>query len=900
MQRASSTDPNYSTRRQHGHRPHWLPPSPQPYRDTPQRHGRLTVVAEWLRAFYLTRFSLLSVLALVLIGPLGTRWMPSMLGTLFLLSTPLQMLLVTVTSLLVAAMSRVSWGVTLLNAPRRFHDCLHISRTCLRWSPWDWIPTAAIGLLPPIYCFFATRADWLRAGHDAFPSYAYLVAMGTGLVAVALVLLVATALQERVSGHEWESPGLLPFEWLPSMDRLRNQPTPPFVLNVEQPFARLLARLGPGYARESRDPFTGQPILRLGPGHFQSIIFTLVTFTAYILLGRLARNLEIDQPWYPPAICFAMLTLLLLGWAMTALAFFLDRFRVPVVVTLFLISWLSYWGFGLDHYYEMGFEPGTRNPELETGSVVESIAASPSRPPPLSSVVRPPRLEEVIHPGWRIPRGPDRKRTLVVVTASGGGIQASAWTAKVLCGLHARYPRHFAQSVALISGVSGGSVGTMFYLVHLQSGRDPLDDDAMAAVLAASRRSCIDAAAWGIAYPDFVRNIAPPLTELLYEKYTDRGRAIELSWNRFVTPSATSVVGTTSAPLDQLVEPMKQHKLPVVVFNSVLVETGQRMLISPVCQEYGRPKGSAEPQEFLDLYRGAKLSLATGARLSATFPFVSPICRPTPSPHLDEKRAYHVADGAYADNEGIVTAVDWINQLCEHYTQPANEPTRPFDRVLFVRIYPFPTSEPKSAETGKGWKFATTGPLHGMLNVRQASQAERGNLEANLLAATRHLQNETRSLQLQSEQAQELAHRYAPQDEMRKLDEAIAVQQAQMPLPPLMNKLPFRQSHPEQPQSLAPRAQSLRQHRELPPQGGIEVDAVTITFPLTENDEVLPLSWKLSEFDKLRIDKAWTKLLNQPASESNPMAKLDQYFARPSDRTAGRASNGTRLTQPAH
>jgi hypothetical protein len=875
MHRTGQRIDSHRTPRQGSGGPHFLPPLPKPFRDSPHRHGRLTVVGEWLRAFYLTRFSLLIVLALVLIGPIGTRWMPSMLGALFLISTPLQLLWVTVTSLLVAAMARVSWGVTLLNAPRRFHDCVHISRECLRWSPWDWIPTAAVGLLPPIYCFFATRADWLRAGHESFSSFAFLAAMGTGVVAVTLVLLVATVLQERLSGHEWESPGLLPFEWLPSMDRLRNRPTPSFVLNVEQPFARLLARLGPGYAREVHDPYTGQAMLRLGPGHFQSIVCTSVTLAAYILLGRLGRNLEIDQPWYPPAICFAMLTLLLLGWAMTALAYFLDRFRVPVLVTLLGITWFSYWGFGLDHYYEVTFD------ERAESTVATSLPSSSLEGDPR----RPPRLEEIIHPGWQIPPGTDQKRTLVVVTASGGGIQASAWTAKVLCGLHERYPRHFAQSVGLISSVSGGSVGTMFYLVHLQSGRDPLDEDATTAVLTASRKSSIDAAAWGIAYPDFVRNVAPPLTELLYEKYTDRGRAIELAWNRFVTPSPTSVVGNTNAYLDQLVEPMKQHKLPVFVFNSVLVETGQRLLISPVCQEFGRAKASAEPQEFLDLYRGAKLSLATGARLSATFPFVSPICRPTPSPHIDEKYAYHVADGAYADNEGIVTAVDWMNQLCEFYSRPDNESTRPFDRVLFVRIQPFPIKKPKSAETGKGWKFATTGPLHGMLNVRQASQAERGNLEADLLAATRHLQNETRSLQFQSDQAQQLADRYAPKAEMRKLDATIAEQQAQMSLPPAMNKLPFRTAHPD---SAHLHGKSLN-HQGDPPQGGIEVDAVTITFPLLEIDEVLPLSWKLSEFDKQRIDKAWTKVLAQPASETNPIVKLDKYFPKSSSRIARRS-----------
>jgi len=65
----------------------------------------------------------------------------------------------------------------------------------------------------------------------------------------------------------------------------------------------------------------------------------------------------------------------------------------------------------------------------------------------------------------RLPVGSDGKRTLVVVTAAGGGIQASAWTAQVLTGLHERYKNTFTQSIGVISAVSGGSVGVMFFLL---------------------------------------------------------------------------------------------------------------------------------------------------------------------------------------------------------------------------------------------------------------------------------------------------------------------------------------------------------------------------------------------------------------------------------------------------
>jgi hypothetical protein len=839
--------------------PHFNLPAAQPRpKHQPHRRNRLALIGECLRAIYLTRFSILVAVILLLIGPFGTEWMPSMLGAIFLLNTPMQMLWVTIISLLVAAMTRVSWGVTLLNAPKRFHDCVNVSRECLSWAPWDWIPVTGLGLLPPLYCFFATRADWERAGLENFPQFAYMVAIATGVVAVALMLFIATAVQERLSGPEHTSPGLLPFEWLRTMNKLRDKTSPGFVLNVEQPLARLLGHLGPGYTREALNPSTGETMLRLAPGHFQSMACLLLAFAAYVALGSFAAGLQIDKPWYPPALCLALQAILLLGWTMSALAYYLDRFRVPVMGMMLGVSWFSYWGFGVDHYYHVTF--------------ADAAIAQPARPP---------RLEEVIHPNWYIPRDKDRKRTLVVVTASGGGIQASAWTAKVLCGLHERYPRHFAQSLGLISGVSGGSVGTMFYLVHLQNGRDPLDDGATRAILEASRHSSIDAAVWGIAYPDLARNVAPPLSEFCYEKYTDRGSAIEKAWSHFVTPSDRAVVGSTNTYLHDLVEPMKRHQLPVVVFNSVLVETGQRFLISPVSQRYGKPPVSSEPQEFMDLYRGAQLSLATGARLSATFPFVSPICRPTPSPQLEESKAYHVADGAYADNEGIVTAVDWMNQLCEFYSTPENEPTRPFDRVLFVRIQPFPVKTPAQAKSGKGWQFATMGPLTGMLKVRQASQAERGNLEADLLAATRHLQNETQNLRISSDKARELASQYAPKSELKQLDATLAAQESRL-TPPTMNTMPFHtgrwKGHGQHSRSV-----ETRKNESF---DGIEVDAITITFPLVQPEDVIPLSWKLSEFDKQRIDKAWQKLLDNAADEQNPLVRLDKYFPQRPFRTA--------------
>ncbi len=53
-------------------------------------------------------------------------------------------------------------------------------------------------------------------------------------------------------------------------------------------------------------------------------------------------------------------------------------------------------------------------------------------------------------------KGCTSPQSLVVVAASGGGIQASGWTAQVLGGLQESIGEDFTKKTALISSVSGG------------------------------------------------------------------------------------------------------------------------------------------------------------------------------------------------------------------------------------------------------------------------------------------------------------------------------------------------------------------------------------------------------------------------------------------------------------
>src|SRR5258707_840960 len=111
---------------------------------------------------------------------------------------------------------------------------------------------------------------------------------------------------------------------------------------------------------------------------------------------------------------------------------------------------------------------------------------------------------------------------VIVVAAAGGGIQSAAWTSRVLCGLRAEIPGGaFQKSVLAISGVSGGSVGTLVYLRCLER---PEKDVRPAKW---SQDSSLEAVAWGLTHPDLRRVFFPgPATRW---SLADRGWALERS-----------------------------------------------------------------------------------------------------------------------------------------------------------------------------------------------------------------------------------------------------------------------------------------------------------------------------------------------------------------------------------
>ncbi|NET46346.1 hypothetical protein [Okeania sp. SIO2B3] len=438
--------------------------------------------------------------------------------------------------------------------------------------------------------------------------------------------------------------------------------------------------------------------------HFDALVFFLALFAIYVIAFKrfMPNSLPPDKKRQePPALLYVMLLISVSVLLLGSLTFFFDYSRISVLFFWVVIAIACYRLFKVDHYFTLKDAPEQLEEQKNLTALLQKRLDKQDLEEPLA------------------------KQTVVVVCASGGGIQAAGWTAQVLTGLQEELGESFTKAIGLISSVSGGSVGAMYYLDRFTDKGFPPASESEEIFEGATANS-LDAVGWGLVYPDLWRVIFLPfLPDILTPKIRDRGIAIEKDWQGHMkTPESPKTLADWRAEV-------KEGNIPLPVLNATLVNNGLRLLVTPA--KFPNP----DKKKFFDfnsLYPGKDIDVVTGARLSATFPYISPICR------ADDRNGkvrnianYHVADGGYFDNSGFVTALEWLEELLrEKPTQKGEETTPEIKRILILQINPFPESKPKKEKEG-GLFMATIGPLIGLFKVRGPILTSRNLTEVELL-----------------------------------------------------------------------------------------------------------------------------------------------------------------------
>src|SRR5215470_594208 len=472
----------------------------------PQRYPRLQRLIEWLTYAYLIRFPLLTAAALVGI-PYAAFWTGarSLLENLFDLD-PGAIMLVTMTALLSAWSVMVTARLVLTYSSERFG----VAQAKIGSLGWRHILLFGLLAAPVIA---GVVYEIVKLWDYTLPSTANLwkiAALAPGIITALFLLWSADLLQRRFNSPATnrKAPDLLmPSERPLTGGVIRRLSESGPVMTAPGWLAKRLMNIphfsGRGYVDYDADPNKRFPLL---PGHGGALAMSLLFGTVYVAVG------VITSPWVTslraPSLAGLLLLLTMLNWGLSGLAFFFDRYRIPVMISIVILLGLSSIVFPRsDSYYIIYPKGDGAGAEFKQQNLLQAREGA----------------------------------KVILVAANGGEIQAAAWSARVLTGIEEGCRkggdcggRSFARSVRVISAVSGGSVGVMHFAnaygkYGAKDGELP-DNGALEQVVKLAGRSSLDGVAWGLVYPDFLRVVAPFLSEIPFFWRTDRGRALEFEW----------------------------------------------------------------------------------------------------------------------------------------------------------------------------------------------------------------------------------------------------------------------------------------------------------------------------------------------------------------------------------
>ncbi len=449
---------------------------------------------------------------------------------------------------------------------------------------------------------------------------------------------------------------------------------------------QILRPAGQGYLI-NLNPRPGED-LRLQSGHVFALSLALIAFLFYLGIGLAKASITAEDAQVP-ALAFVLLFLIVACWALATLTFFFDRYRFPLLWTLALLSAATSFTPQSDHFFR-----------------VEKVDAALAEP-----------LTAAAYLKVRLKTG---GRRLILIATPGGGIQAAAWTGQVLTGLEGRN-KDFRKSVALVSSVSGGSLGSIIYAASFTGQIDA------SKVAPNALRSAIDEVAWGWTVPDFWRTILPWFR---YDRTIDRGWALEKKWAAINNLDDTG--GLHGTMLSEWAAAARSGGMPALIINSMLVENGEPVVFSNT-RFPGTRTNLRRIWNFYDLYPELRghfdIRVNTAARLSASFPYVAPAARPNLESPFGP--GYHFVDGGYYDNFGINSLLAWLGEALDDADvlaslkpakSSANPPQPSEADVLILQIQHFNVGA--SPGPGRyGWGFQLAAPPVALYHMRDSAQA---------------------------------------------------------------------------------------------------------------------------------------------------------------------------------
>ncbi len=263
----------------------------------------------------------------------------------------------------------------------------------------------------------------------------------------------------------------------------------------------------------------------------------------------------------------------------------------------------------------------------------------------------------------------DSSKPMVLVATAGGGLRASYWTGVIMGRFQDKIPG-FNKQVFAVSGVSGGSVGAVFYNGALVNDSDcakgasapPCFENKL---LESIGQDYLAATVTSMLYGDLIQRFLP------FPVFSDRAAALEESWEAGfarIYPNADCGLEKSFTSFYKADACGKQQWLPRLLINGTYEESGRRLLTTSFKVE---PTTFLDTHDFYQLNGQVALRASTAALNSARFSYVSPAGTFGKEIGDSFDPTGHVIDGGYFENYGantLTNLIDWIKRS-------SNDPT---------------------------------------------------------------------------------------------------------------------------------------------------------------------------------------------------------------------------------
>ena len=254
----------------------------------------------------------------------------------------------------------------------------------------------------------------------------------------------------------------------------------------------------------------------------------------------------------------------------------------------------------------------------------------------------------------------DESKPMVLVATAGGGLRASYWTGVVMGRFQDLIPG-FNQQVFAVSGVSGGSVGAVFYNGALANDTDCSKGGNSAPcfepkLLNAIGQDYLAATATSMLYGDLIQRFLP------FPVFSDRAAALEESWEagfKKIYPDAKCGLDKSFTSFFPQGNCAKGW-LPRLLINGTYEETGRRLLTTNFKVQ---PEVFLDTSDFYALNEQKAIRASTAGLNSARFTYVSPA-------GTFGDNTGHVIDGGYFENYGADTLTNLLEWLSRHPSNP--------------------------------------------------------------------------------------------------------------------------------------------------------------------------------------------------------------------------------------